>query len=59
MKTNDYKIISECVDRGINYGLNRAYKHEDNPAREIIINSVFQEIMNEICEYFIFEDNQK
>ena len=35
MKANEYKILEECVERGVDYGYQRAFKHTDNPSEYI------------------------
>ena len=55
MKPNHHKIISECVDNGIRYGIMRAHKYNENPSDEDIAEKVFDAVMNEICEYYDFE----
>jgi hypothetical protein len=55
MKPDTYKLIEMCVENGVAYGLNRAYKHIDNPTTEQIAEKIRQAIMHEICEFFEFE----
>lgn len=55
---DEYKLLSECIDRGINYGLNKAYKYADesgNPSRESLEEQIELAITNEICEWFTFK----
>ena len=56
MKANYWKIIEMAVDQGVECGLNRAFKHTDEPTREQIHAEVEREVMNIICEYFEFND---
>jgi hypothetical protein len=56
MKANFYKILDDCVERGIAYGYERAHKHSDSPLGETIKDTIHQAVMNEICEYFNFEE---
>jgi hypothetical protein len=57
VKLNAYSIIVDAVEKGVMFGLNRAYKHTDTPSRETIAENVEREIMNILCEIFVFEDN--
>lgn len=56
MKPNEYLILSECVEDGINLGYTRAHKHTDTPTEQQIKEAIEQAVMTEICQYFIFED---
>jgi len=55
MKANEYKILCDCIERAVEYGYNRAFKHTDKPTRTEINNAMANAILNEICEYFSFE----
>jgi hypothetical protein len=56
IKPNSYKILSDCIDRGLSYGYNHAHKHIDTPSEEAILEEQHDAIMNEICDYFNFSD---
>ena len=64
MRPKYYDIIARAVEEGINFGVNRAYKHTPAPAPglanlenlENVKEAIRQEVMNSICEVFIFED---
>jgi|688.fasta_scaffold306056_5 hypothetical protein len=58
MKTNEYKIITDCIEKGIDCGFTRAHKHTDNPSEESLKNEIYDAIMLEICEYFTFPENE-
>jgi hypothetical protein len=55
LKPNIYKIISDCVERGIDFGWNRAHKYTDIPDESLIKQEVEKYIMLEICENFKFD----
>jgi hypothetical protein len=55
MKPKFYPILTDCIERGIQFGLNRSYKHDDDPSQEIIAQNVEREIMNQLYEYFVFD----
>ena len=57
MKANEYKLISQCVEDGIQLGLNRAYKHSEGmPTKDSILYEIEAAVMQEICEWFDFDD---
>jgi hypothetical protein len=57
MKANEYRLMERCIEEGTNYGWNRAHKHVDNPSPEQIKEQIAYYVMQEICEWFRFEDN--
>jgi hypothetical protein len=57
MKANTYKIISRCIEDGVAYGVQRAFKYSEHPDVEQFIREIDNAITNEICEYFDFEDD--
>jgi len=56
MKPRMYNILSECIENGVELGYRRAFKHTDSPSEDSIIESIHREILNKVCEYFIFEE---
>ena len=56
MKVNTYKVLEECVERGITYGWRRAHKHCDDPEVHTIQGEIHRATMIEITEYFSFDD---
>ncbi len=59
MKPNMYKLVSNCVDNGVNYGWNRAHKHTDSPSEAQIKDEIYNAVMNEICEWFVFHSDSE
>jgi hypothetical protein len=55
MKPNTRTILTQAIERGIDYGYHRAHKHTDSPDPSRIIESIETEIWNEIDEVFDFE----
>lgn len=55
MKVDEYKVMTECVEDGARYGVNRAFKHTDEPSLEQIIAEVETAVMHEICGKFAFD----
>ena len=56
MKVKSYAILSNAVELCVMYGWNRAHKHTDTPSEDEIKTQIQQAIMNEICEWFSFSD---
>lgn len=56
MKVNEYFVLSDCVERGVEYGMSRAYKHTDFPTNEQIKIALIDAVLLEISEYFNFDD---
>ena len=52
-----YKLVSNCVDAGVNYGWNRAHKHTDSPSEAQIKDEIYNAVMNEISEWFSFQSD--
>ena len=57
MKVKEYTVLSDCVERGVQLGMNRAYKHTDFPTNDQLMSTMFDAVLSEICEYFDFDDN--
>jgi hypothetical protein len=55
MTPNSTKVIMMCVEKGIQMGWARAYKHEDTPAPERIQDCVYEAVLYEIFEWFEFD----
>ena len=56
MKAKEYNLITQCVETGVMLGWNRAHKHTDTPDPDTIRNAIEQAVLNEICEWFDFEE---
>jgi hypothetical protein len=54
MTPNHYAIITECVDIGTRRGVQRAFKHTDDPSLDQIEQAVHDAVMLEICEKYYF-----
>ena len=59
MKAKEYNLIAQCVETGVMLGWNRAHKHEENPEPQYIRDQIENAVMNEICQWFDFEDFDK
>jgi len=56
MTPHKYKVLEMAVQDGVAIGYRRAFKYNDNPDEDAIIDRIQQEVMNQICEWFKFED---
>jgi hypothetical protein len=56
MKPDKYKVLQMAVQDGVSIGYRRAFKYNENPDEDAIIDRIQQEVMNQICEWFRFED---
>jgi hypothetical protein len=56
MKPKIRVILEDCIERGIERGYRLAFKHSESPLPENIQVTVYSAVMNEISEYFSFED---
>jgi hypothetical protein len=56
MKPDTYKLLEQCIEIGTALGLQRAHKHNDNPTAEDYEAKIHAAIMEQICEWFHFDD---
>jgi hypothetical protein len=56
MKAKEYNLITQCVETGVMLGWNRAHKHDATPDPERIRDAIELAVLNEICEWFDFEE---
>ena len=55
MKVKFFPVLEMCIENGITFGLNRAYKHDDAPSREVMMESIKREIETQLYEWFDME----
>lgn len=55
MRLRAYNIISEAICKGIEYGVRRAHKHDDNPAIDTIVEEAHHNAMIHLCEVLEFD----
>jgi hypothetical protein len=56
MRVRAYEVLSRAVEEGVAYGWRRAHKHTDSPGEDAVQQEVVQAVLNELCEYFGFDD---
>ena len=49
-------LLDRCLEEGVEYGINRAYKHTETPTSEALHQSILDAIWLELDNYFEFED---
>ena len=55
IKLNSYRIITDKIEEGINWGWSRSHKHSDNPGEDVIKEQIYNEITNVLCEVIDFD----
>lgn len=58
MKVKERPVFEMVIEAGVERGLRRAHKHFDEPTSEQIRAHIVQCIMDEIYEWFDFEDKE-
>lgn len=51
-------VLEQCIETGARLGYHRAFKHTDSPSESSILEAIELAIMNEIYEYFSFEETE-
>jgi len=57
MKPKFRNVLEMALEEGVRYGYNRAYKHIENPSEGAIIDSIVEQVMNSLDEWFDFEED--
>ena len=56
MQVKEYTVLVDCVERGVAFGMARAYKHTDTPTPDSIKQQIADAVLVEISEYFNFKE---
>ena len=56
MKPKFRVILDQAISEGVLRGYRRAHKHIENPTEGAIIDSVVEQVMNSLDEWFDFEE---
>lgn len=56
MRVRAYDVLRRAIEEGVEYGWRRAHKHTDAPDTETIKDQIVTAILNEVSEYFDFDD---
>ena len=57
MRVRAYEVLRRAIEDGAAYGWRRAHKHTATPSEETIKDEIVTGILNEVCEYFDFDDH--
>lgn len=57
IRPKTYTILIEAVENGVRYGVNRAFKHSEDPTKDHIMQEVETAVINEIFEWFEIVDD--
>ena len=55
IQLNSYVIISESVERGINFGYKHAHKHTNTPDEDSLKEHIYNDVMHELTEIIDWE----
>ena len=55
MRANDYKVLEQAIDEGVDWGFVRAYKHNEAPSEAQVREAVKGAVMASIGEWFTFD----
>lgn len=55
LKINIYSIVAEAVERGIQFGVNRAYKHTITSLPAGVAESIYKKVMLALAEVIDFD----
>lgn len=58
MKVNYHKVLSTAVFDGFEIGWSYAHQYSTSPSKENVRQAVLEHIMNELEEWFVFEENE-
>ena len=57
LRVRVYEVLHRAIEEGLDYGWMRAHKHTDHPDEATIKDQILQGILNEVCEYFEFDED--
>jgi hypothetical protein len=56
MKPKIRVIVEMAIEQGVKRGYSRAFKHEENPSKEVICDYIEEQVMESLYDYFTFND---
>lgn len=57
LEVRAYPVLCRAVEEGVAYGWRRAHKHIDTPDAETIKEQIVSAVLNEVCQYFDFDEH--
>jgi hypothetical protein len=58
MRPKFRKVLETAIEDGVKYGYRRSFKHVENPTEGAIIDSIVEQVMNSLDDWFTFEDEE-
>jgi len=58
MKPKLHKVLETAVEQGVSYGYHRAFKHNETPTEGAIIDSIVEQVMNSLDDWFEFGEEE-
>ena len=58
MKARTYKILQDCIERGLEYSVKKAVDEDDLIEEDYFISQALNNIMTEIAENFSFDEGE-
>ena len=55
MKADEYRVLEEAINEGVNWGFVRAYKHHEAPTEDQMKEAVKQAVMGAIVDWFVLD----
>ena len=55
LKARVYDVVGRAVEEGLKLGWQHAHKHVDAPSKELILDRLEDDIMNQLCEVIDFD----
>ena len=58
MKPKFHIVLETAIKQGVSYGYQRAHKHVENPTEGAIIDSIVEQVMNSLDDWFEFGEEE-
>ena len=57
MKPKFHVLLDQAISEGVLRGYRRAFKHNENPTEETIVETIEDCVMGSLYEYFTFDED--
>ena len=58
MKPKFHIVLETAIKQGVAYGYSRAHKYVENPTEGAIIDSIVEQVMNSLDDWFEFGEEE-
>ena len=58
MKPKFHIVLETAIKQGVSYGYQRAHKYVENPTEGAIIDSIVEQVMNSLDDWFEFGEEE-